>query len=211
MKKILSLTLAALMVVSMVPTAFAADVNYDIGTQISVEGSATSEYEIKVPARLEAGGASGNVIATGTWRSSETLIVTAADEVEVTNEETGLTTMVPVVFDDINASGNDLAAMSVSKAISVEKGDVLFGTWTGIVEYNVEFLQLLTATYNGQSFSFKDGMSWNDLIDSEYNTLGFKLSGGYVQAADGKLVADSSNTNVSPDARINQAAYITKT
>lgn len=139
MKKILSLALAGVMMFSALPMAYAADVDVNVGTDVTVTGTQASEYEITVPATLQAGGAAGNVIATGTWKSDETLIVTTADEVEVENTETGMKTMVPVVFDGINAAGNDLAAMSISKAISLEKGDILFGEWVGRIEYNVEF------------------------------------------------------------------------
>lgn len=138
MKKILSLSLAGVMMFSALPVAYASDVEVGIGTDVTVTGTQASEYEITVPATLQAGGA-GNVIATGTWKSDETLIVTTADEVEVENTETGMKTMVPVVFDGINAAGNDLGAMSISKAISLEKGNILFGEWVGHIAYNVEF------------------------------------------------------------------------
>ena len=172
--------LAVTMAMAALPTAFAAETqDYTLGSQVSVIGNAASEYEIKVPARLEAGGAAGNVVATGTWRSSETLIVTAADEVEVTEEATGAKTMVPVVFDGINAQGNDLAAMSISKAVSVEKGDILFGTWTGVIEYNVEFddgIERIDFSLGGTPYKAEVGMTWEDWVESSYNTDGFQIA-----------------------------------
>ncbi len=180
MKKILSLGLAVTMAMAALPTAFAAETqDYTLGSQVSVIGNAASEYEIKVPARLEAGGAAGNVVATGTWRSSETLIVTAADEVEVTEEATGAKTMVPVVFDGINAKGNDLAAMSISKAVSVEKGDILFGTWTGVIEYNVELddgIERIDFSVGGITYKAEVGMTWEAWVESSYNTDGFQIA-----------------------------------
>lgn len=189
MKKILSLALAGVMMVSALPVAYAADTqDYSLGTAVSVEGASTSEYEVKVPAKLEAGTA-GNVVATGIWKSDETLIVTTADEIEVTNEETGATTKVPVVFEGINAAGNDLAAMSISKTVNVEKGDILFGTWTGVVEYNVEFKQPVEISITsknglGGSYSFKavPGTTWAEWIESDFNTLGIKADPGYNDA-----------------------------
>ena len=95
MKKILSLTLAALMVVSMVPTAFAADVDYQNGTEVEYTGSRTTvnadgtethnaEYTITVPALLAPGG-SGTVTLAGYWPSDATVKVTAEDKVEMVN------------------------------------------------------------------------------------------------------------------------------
>ena len=191
MKKILSLGLAVTMAMAALPTAFAAETqDYTLGSQVSVIGNAASEYEIKVPARLEAGGAAGNVVATGTWRSSEILVVTAADEVEVTEEATGAKTMVPVVFDGIEAVGNDLATMSISKAVSVEKGDVLFGTWAGIVTYDVELIAPKTLTIDGKPYNFLADMSLEDWVNSKYNTDGYK-----VVTKDGKeYVANANET-----------------
>ena len=173
MKKILSLGLAATMAMAALPTAFAAETqDYTLGSQVSVIGNAASEYEIKVPARLEAGTA-GNVVATGTWKSYETLVVTADTEIEVTSKETGATTMLPVKFDGINATGNDLAAMNISKEVKVEKGDILFGTWTGIVHYNVDLqVEEIDFTIDGTSYKAEYAMTYRQWVDSEYNTIG---------------------------------------
>lgn len=177
MKKILSLALAGVMMFSALPVAYAADVEVGIGTDVTVTGTQASEYEITVPATLQAGGASGNVIATGTWKSDKTLIVTTADEVEVENTETGLKTMVPVVFDGINAAGNDLAVMSISKAISLEKGDILFGEWVGHIEYNVEWEATTSSFFLGaDEYQFEEGMTWADWADSDYNNTGIEIN-----------------------------------
>ena len=181
MKKILSLAMAALMMFSVLPVAYASDVAAELGSQVTVEGTQTSQYEVKVPARLEAGGPAGNVVATGTWKSSETLIVTAPDEVEVTNEETGKTTMVPVVFEGIHAAGDDLAAMSISTPVSIEKGDILFGTWTGIVTYNIDLvnpsINLISFTIDGTVYQAEDGMTWSEWLRSDYNADNYIFNG----------------------------------
>ena len=54
MKKILSLALAMLMLVSALPVAYAAEneANYDAGTQIELIGSGTEQYTVTVPASL---------------------------------------------------------------------------------------------------------------------------------------------------------------
>ena len=96
MKKILSLTLAVLMVVSAIPTAFAADVDYKNGTEVEYTGTRSTveddgsvthnaEYTITVPALLAPGG-SGTVTLEGYWPSDATVKVTAEEKVEV-NEQ----------------------------------------------------------------------------------------------------------------------------
>lgn len=197
MKKILSLALAGVMMFSALPMAYAADVDVNIGTDVTVTGTQASEYEITVPATLQAGGAAGNVIATGTWKSSETLIVTTDDEVEVQNDETGATTMVPVVFEGINAAGNDLAAMSISKEISLEKGDVLFGEWTGHIVYNVELDDgMVQFTIEGTAYQAEDDMTWTQWVNSKYNTDGYVIVSAHNTAwnMDVNLIMNASKT-----------------
>jgi len=208
MKKILSLALAGVMMVSALPVAYAADTqDYNLGTTVSVEGTAASEYEVKVPARLDAG-TTGNVVATGTWKSYETLIVTADTEIEVTSKETGKTTMVPVKFDGINATGNDLAAMNISKEVKVEKGDILFGTWTGIVNYNVDLqVEEIDFTIDGTSYKAEYAMTYRQWVDSEYNTIGATIvqngtSSQYlVKTSEGRIFMHSGSF-IAPDATI---------
>lgn len=137
MKKILSLALAALMMVSVLPVAYAADVDYQTGTNVKVVGDG-GEYYVTVPASLEPG-QTGTVTAYGKWASSETVKVWTNETVEVTHSETGEKTTVNVAFDGIESLGNDLEDMEVTADISIDKGEIRFGEWTGVIEYNVEF------------------------------------------------------------------------
>lgn len=163
MKKILSLTLAVLMVVSMIPTAFAAEnQDYSLGTAVTVEG-AGGEYTVTVPAALTVNQV-GTVTAKGYWAAEDTLVVTAPATIEVTNTETDQKATVNVDFDGIESLGDDLEEMTVTAGISVDTGNTKFGTWKGTVVYNVELIK--------PSATFSDGvtLSWDELKLEENGT-----------------------------------------
>ncbi len=152
MKKILSLTLAALMIVSMVPTAFAADVDYQNGTEVEYTGSRTTvnadgtethnaEYTITVPALLAPGG-SGTVTLQGMWPSDATVKVTAEDKVEMVNNiNSADKKTLAVTFTAIELAGNNTVAVSDDETVSVaDISAALFGTWAGKFNYNVDYV-----------------------------------------------------------------------
>ena len=151
MKKILSLTLAVLMVVSMIPTAFAADVDYQNGTEVEYTGTRSTveddgsvthnaEYTITVPALLAPGG-SGTVTLQGMWPSDATVKVTAEDKVEMVNNiNSADKKTLAVTFTAIELAGNNTAAVSDDETVSVaDISNALFGTWAGKFNYNVEY------------------------------------------------------------------------
>ena len=151
MKKILSLTLAALMVVSMVPTAFAADVDYQNGTEVEYTGSRTTvnadgtethnaEYTITVPALLAPGG-SGTVTLAGYWPSDATVKVTADQSVDMLNSINNADKKtLTVTFAGIELAGSNTATVTDNEAVSVSDiSAALFGTWSGKFNYNVEY------------------------------------------------------------------------
>lgn len=151
MKKILSLTLAALMVVSMVPTAFAADVDYQNGTEVEYTGtrstveddgsvSHNAEYTITVPAMLAPGG-SGTVTLEGYWPSDATVKVTAEEKVEMVNNINSADKKeLAVTFASIEKAGSNTAIVTASAPVSVaDISNALFGTWAGKFNYNVEY------------------------------------------------------------------------
>ena len=77
MKKIFSLLLAVLMLVSALPVAYAAETNdYTAGTAVVYTADNSTDYSITVPATL-APGASGIVTLSGSWASNQTVKVTA--------------------------------------------------------------------------------------------------------------------------------------
>lgn len=153
MKKILSLTLAALMVVSMVPTAFAAEVggNWAGGTQVEATGtrstveddgsvSHNAEYTITVPAMLAPGGA-GTVTLEGYWPSDATVKVTAEEKVEMVNNINSADKKeLAVTFASIEKAGSNTAIVTASAPVSVaDISNALFGKWAGKFNYNVEY------------------------------------------------------------------------
>ena len=177
MKKILSLTLAVMMVVSAIPTAFAAETqDYTLGTAVTVEG-AGGEYTVTVPATLSAGEV-GTVTANGYWAKEETLIVTAPETIEVTHTQTNQKATVNVDFDGMEALGDDLEEQTVTASISVDKGNTKFGTWTGTIVYTVELADLPDGTFaimhmNGEQLVLEadNGMTWEAWLASDYNTI----------------------------------------
>lgn len=96
------------------------------------------EYNVVVPAELNAGGNAGTVTLTGTWKSTHTVNVTAPEEIIMTNNIDGEEQSVVVNFDDIHQTGNNNSGIEVSKDISVnELTGAIFGEWTGLIVYNV--------------------------------------------------------------------------
>lgn len=198
MKKILSLTLAALMLVSMIPTAMAADVDVQQGTQVTVVG-AGGEYTVTVPATLEPG-QTGTVTAKGYWAAEDTLKVTAPETIEVTNTATNQKATINVDFDGIESLGNDLEEMNIPVSISVDKGNTKFGTWTGTIVYNVELLEpvisdeTFTFTINWVEYTAAKDMTWSLWLSSEYNTGNFVEKEGQVWDDDAqKYITDGIN------------------
>lgn len=195
MKKILSLLLVGIMVVSMVPTAFATT-NYTNGTDVEynaanddtigdINGDGqpdnTEYYTVTVPA-LMAPGASGNVVAQGTWASNRKLTVTADEDVTLTNSINAADQKVlDVTFPGIELAGSNTAAVADTKAVSVAGIDnALFGTWSGRFNYTVEMVEvvnlktidiyIMNTDTVYKTIQYKDGMTWADWVASDYNT-----------------------------------------
>lgn len=162
MKKILSLALAALMVTSVLPVAYAADVDYQEGTEVEYvsaddttigdsnsDGSPDNKeyYTVTVPALL-APGDTGYVVAKGTWASNRKLVVglkensvTLANSINAADTKT-----LALTFANIELVGSNTAPVSNVVAETAPNGtaisvaaieDALFGTWEGVFEYTV--------------------------------------------------------------------------
>lgn len=141
MKKVLSLVLAAIMLLSMVPTAFAAETaDYTNGTTVVYTAAASEAYTITVPAQLAPGG-SGTVTLSGTWPSNTTVTVTADENVVLTNSISGANTKVlDVTFAGISEAGSNTEKQTFTETVSVEAiTNALFGTWDGHFYYNVDW------------------------------------------------------------------------
>ena len=153
MKKILSLALAVSMLVSAVPMAYAADTqDYTQGTQVSYTAANVESYTITVPAKL-APGDTGTVTAKGTWPSTKNLRVTADESIEMVNSiSTASNKELDITFEPIILAGSQTAEVSATSDITVEDiTDALFGTWSGIIHYNVDYVvKLGDADGNGR-------------------------------------------------------------
>lgn len=174
MKKMFSLIVAILMVLSIIPTSLAwivvgdqcptcsvgtielcqycqsaaicsnvncerhnshkCDTEYQNGTVITLVGSASEEYTVNVPAKMGPGD-TGVVSVSGNWSSDKTLHVTCPNSVELTYGDKSTT--IGIQFDGIHQKGNDLVATTATANLTVEEKTVLFGTWTGVLEYTV--------------------------------------------------------------------------
>ena len=226
MKKILSLLLVGIMVVSMVPTAFATT-DYSNGTQVSYNAEADNDgdgqpdhaeaYTVTVPAQL-APGASGNVVAQGTWASNRKLTVTADDDVTLTNSINAADQKVlDVTFPGIELAGSNTAAVTDTKVVGVaDISAALFGTWSGTFNYNVamsdvaggtetptppvtpdpdtgdgEEANLITFTIDGTECQAEEGMTWGEWADSSYDTVNAMKSGS---AANSEIWVNGSSS-----------------
>jgi len=154
MKKILSLTLAVMLLISAIPTAFAAEAggNWAGGTQVEATGSRSTveddgsvthnvEYTITVPAKLAPAG-SGTVTLEGMWPSDATVKVTADPSVEMVNSiNSADKKTLAVTFPSIEKAGDNTQAVSASAPVSVaDISAALFGTWSGKFNYNVDYV-----------------------------------------------------------------------
>ena len=147
-------------------------INHDQGTTIEVVGQyASAEYTVTVPAKLEPG-ETAQVMVKGAWMPSQTLKVSCPNTVTLSYE--GQTMDIGISFAGIEQVGSYTEAFNISKDISVEDKTVLFGTWTGHLDYTVEVEdntpQLATFAFIGTNYTFVQGMTWAEWIDSEYCT-----------------------------------------
>lgn len=164
MKKILSLALAALMMVSVLPVAYAADTaDYTAGTQVSytADSEANRNYTITVPAELQPG-QSGTVTLKGTWASNETVKVTADANVVLTNSINAADKYtLDIEFAGIEKAGDNTAEKTYTETVAVDDmpAAALFGTWSGQFNYNVEFEEATQGLRFGQKY-IAQGTLW---------------------------------------------------
>ncbi len=139
MKRIVSLLLAGVMMVSAVPVTFAADTNgHSQGTQVVYTAENNESYTITVPAGLNPG-QSGTVTLSGTWPGYRTVTVTADKSVTLKNSIKATDTKtLNVTFPGISKAGSNIAPQTFTETVSVAGiSDALFGNWSGKFNYNV--------------------------------------------------------------------------
>ena len=250
MKKILSLVLAIMMLVSAIPAAFAIEPpdytpvpcvhcngdmggslglpascghgtcphcgrcqecqDYSIGTQVVYNATGSESYTITVPAKLVPG-QGGSVVLAGTWADNRVVTVTADENVTLVNSilESDTKTL-KVTFDGISETGDNTQALSFTEDVSVaDISNALFGTWSGKFNYNVSVadyapVNLISFTIDGTQYQAIEGMTWEQWVESEYNT------DGYLFAEVRDLVFNSTSThllNASKDSYVLLGSY----
>lgn len=190
MRKFLSLLLAVCMLFSMTTMVSAEEKQ----TTIRYVADGTSSYEVTVPS-LMTPGETKQVTLEGTWTTEEKVVVSAPDSVVLTNNIDGDTEELAVTFNGFEVVGDNRESISLSEDIAVASmpEDVIFGTWEGIVTYTVSvedvveepvmmmfsFRQVSTGdvTVSQQEYTFVQGMTWREWINSDYNTDNFYLEG----------------------------------
>lgn len=175
MKKILSLALAVMMLVSAVPMVYAADIGFGQSTTITLYGEDAESYSIDVPATLQPG-QSGTVSVSGKWGSNKTMTVTCPDTVTLYYGEQSMN--VGIEFADIALVGSDTEGVSTTSTVSVNDASALFGTWTGVLNYEIELVeeaQLINFYIDSTAYKAEEGMTWTEWVESEYNTDGYSV------------------------------------
>lgn len=138
MKKFISFLLAAVLLVSAVPTALATN-DYSQGTQVVYQATGSESYTITVPALL-APGSNGTVTLQGTWAENRIITVTAEPTVTLTNSiKAEDQKVLNVHFDGISEAGSNTGSQTFTESVSVDNiTNALFGTWSGKFNYNVD-------------------------------------------------------------------------
>lgn len=151
MKKIASLILSLVLVLGLAAPALAdntlgsettnaaGDVVRTGTSTVSYEG-VTPHWTVTVPASITAGATNttDNVTVSGEFDVTQTVTVTADETVTLTDAESGATVSAAVTFGTNHTfvvRGNSTESVSSSQAISVAKPNVLFGTWSGTLNY----------------------------------------------------------------------------
>ena len=155
MKKILSLALASAMVVAALPVAYAAEneANYDAGTQITYIGSqekaaggAGDVWTVTVPAKMVPGD-TGTVTAEGMWDANKYLQVTAPKTISLAygaqSMDVGITFGLAYSAENTGFAllGNSISEVTTSHDLTVAEASRLFGTWTGVLNYDVNLVE----------------------------------------------------------------------
>lgn len=193
MKKIISLLLAVMLVISAVPMAYAADTqDYSLGTAVKYTAANNENYTITVPAKL-APGQGGTVTLDGFWASNTVVTVTAEENVVLTNSiNANDKKTLDVYFDGISEAGDNNGKQTFTAPVSVADIEAaLFGTWNGQFNYTVGRSEgsggstggdsgttepsdpdtgneEITFTYkNGQSFKAYPGETWGEWIERD--------------------------------------------
>jgi hypothetical protein len=154
----------------------------EYGTEVEFVASNQSEYSITVPAKLTpktGQSVSGTVSLSGRWASNETVEITADESVVLANSLNPLNTReLDITLSDMSYSGNDTSASSYTGTVTISAmpNDILFGTWTGKFNYNVEVINEVIFQVDEYYYVAENGMTFREFVNSEYNT-GIDING----------------------------------
>ena len=216
MKKIVSLLLAAVMLVSVVPTAFAADTqDHSLGTQVVFTAENNENYTITVPASLNPG-QSGTVTLEGYWPDSKTVTVTAEKTVTLKNSiKAADTKTLNVSFLGISEAGSNTSKQTFTEPVSVEGiSNALFGKWNGKFNYNVESTEQIqgknpalnpddgSTPVDGEEYAHGDYVytysevdeGWAVAINEEVTDCDQTSYGAILESINGKPIISLENT-----------------
>ena len=203
----------------------------EYGTEVEYVASSQSEYSITVPAKLTpktGQSVSGTVNLNGKWASNEMVKITADETVVLENSLNPLNTLeLDITLTGMSYAGNDTSEGAYTGTVTIEpmSSDILFGTWTGKFNYNVELVDYVvmiefSTVYLGglngdeqynMTLEAEAGMTWREWVESEYNTKGVYLNEAYMNGAiwfgsAGGLIDDKNNF-VNPDYIIDPNAH----
>lgn len=165
MKKIASLILSLVMVLGLAAPALAddntlgneamnsaGDVVRTGKSTVSYEG-VTPHWTVTVPASITAGAETAdNVTVSGEFDETQTVTVTA-DATVTLSDANGTTVNADVTFGADHTfvvRGNSTAAVNQSQTISVAKPNVLFGSWSGTLNYTATSHQAVVTSISAE-------------------------------------------------------------
>ena len=185
MKKFISFLLAALLLVSMIPTTLATN-DYTAGTRVEYTANASENYTVTVPAVLAPGG-SGTVTLSGTWPQNRVVTVTSHTIVTMVNNiKPSDQKVLHVTFAGIKEAGSNTGSQTFTETVSVSNiNHAIFGIWEGHFEYAVNIedagpIEVPTkASLNDYTWEEIQAISQGDKELSEYNiAIGDTISDG---------------------------------
>ena len=159
-------------------------ISYADGYETVVEYIAPnqSQYLVTVPAKLtpkKGESVSSSITLNGKWASNEIVKITADESVVLKNSlNPSDTRELDITLTDMSYAGNDTSEKTYTGTVTIEpmSSDVLFGTWTGKFNYNVEVISEVIFQVDEYYYRAKEGMTFREFVNSEYNT-GIDING----------------------------------
>ena len=198
--------------------------SYGTDVEYIADSDSNRNYVITVPAKInpkKGESVSSSVVLSGAWASDELVKVTADNEVVLTNKSNNVDKVtIPITFSGMEFFGNDSESKSYENLITVGEipSSILFGEWTGRFNYNVEFfsdIAKINIEYfdsfgetNMYEMQFQEGMTWEEWVNSSFNTVSAVISSDYIEMFSGYVI-DSSFTFVDFDSIIDLNSVLT--